>query len=606
MHKYISELYNHLDSNKNSKKVFAQIGSQRYTYGQVLQDIYKLNHLFNQKGLKEGDRVVLSIDNDYYTSLFFLAFLRYGITAVMIDPNVPVLRAIALIKKADVQGFVMDEKLFNDRNIRIDETPFILKVKPTQAKKGRLFSRLLKGKKMTNDAAQKDTFPSILEKLSSAPTDIPTIQSSTPAYVMFTSGTTSQPKGVMISHENLSTHLQTLSKVYGLNEDSQILNILMLYHADGIIQGPLLSLYNECTWNRPSTFDVTKIVDLFHSIYKYRITHFIAVPTILSFMNKFSEGYEDSFDTPDFQFIVSVAAKLELNLWETFEQKFGVKLVNVYGLTETVAGSLFCGVGDFPRKRGTIGQPVDCEAKITEDGRLWLKGKHIFVGYLNDETATAKAFDGDWFDTGDLATSDEDGFYKITGRVKNMVSYGGINIYPEQITEMINTHPVILEGICFGIPDEVFGEKLVAAVQIKTGETLSELAFFDFLRPLLEQNQLPKQVHFLDELPKGLSGKVQLKTLQALISKNSQGLVATANETYEKAVIVAASNAFKIPVEKLTMKDTSATLDGWDSMAHLEFITLLENQFETRFSTAEMMTMNSLKAAETMLSQKLE
>ena len=608
-----TDFFNALKQPSIGKRVFSKINGKDTSYKTLSEDIEKLLVIFQNKGLKKGNRILLSTKDDYYTSLFFLAFLKYGIVTIFLDPDVPANRAKPIIEKADVNGFVMDKLLFSSREIKDENNLFILQISKPSQKKGKLFNRLLKNK-TEKTKIEDHTFPSILNTITQKPLPIDNIDSTDLAYVLFTSGTTSEPKGVMISHGNLFTHLQTLTKAYSLDNNTRILNILMLYHADGIIQGPLLSAYNQATWVNPFKFDISKVSDLFNAIYKYRITHFITVPTVLSFMNKFSEGYEDSFITDDFKFIISVAAKLEVYLWENFEEKFKIKLVNVYGLTETVAGSLFCTVAPFKRKTGTIGIPIDCDVKLIdennkivktgEEGYLWLKGPHIFTGYFNNTQATTEILQDGWLNTGDIASIDKDGFYTITGRVKNTINSGGINIYPEQVTEMVNTHPKILENICLGVPDETFGEKLVCALSVKHTETIEKLDVIEFLRPLLEQNQIPKEFYFFNDLPKGLSGKIQNKSVLNLI-KSQVNTEATENDTsYQDIIKSAASKVFSIDLAHITMNDNSNTLEGWDSMGHLFFITHLEEHFGIQFSPSEMMTMNSLKVTEKILIKK--
>ena len=614
-HSNINSLFEKLQHPTISSRLFVQIAEDKITYGRLQEEIGKLHAIFQKNGLKKGDKVILSTNEDYYTALLFLAFLRYGLVTIFIDPDVPPRRAIAIIEKSGTNIFVMDEDLFVTRSIDTITVPFYLKINKGSQKKGKLFERLLKNKKATT-ATDEFIFPVILNAPFDAANTIEKIEANDLAYILFTSGTTSDPRGVMISHGNLFAHLDTLNKVYGLNENDRILNILMLYHADGVIQGPLLTAFNQATWIRPFRFDLSNIGDLFNSIYKYKITHFITVPTVLSFMNKFHEGYEDSFQTEDFKFIISVASKLELKLWKDFELKFHTQLVNVYGLTETVAGSLFCGINKFPRRVGSVGVPVDCEAKImNEDGNiahadetgvLWLKGEHIFKGYLNNPIATQSVLLNGWLNTGDMATRDEEGFYYITGREKNTINTGGINIYPEQVTEMINTHPKVLESICLGLADENFQEKLVCALVIKPHETLEKNELLIFLRPLLEQSQLPKNFYFFTDLPKGLSGKIQINAVKELIESEQSNDAGERAAPSGAAIIDAAAEAFGIDKTMIKMSDTSHSLDGWDSMAHLVFITILEKKFAIQFSTAEMMTMNALSSAERIINEKLK
>ena len=611
----INSLFQILRQPALSNRLFAQMQDEKITYGRLQEEIGKLHAIFQKNGVKKGDKVILSTNDDYYTALFFLAFLRYGMVTIFIDPDMPARRAMAIIEKTGANIFVMDNNLFVTRGIDINAASFYLKINKDAQKKGMLFERLLKSKKAPI-AGDEFVFPTILNTTVETEQVIENIEADDVAYILFTSGTTSDPRGVMISHGNLFAHLHTLKKVYGLTENDRILNILMLYHADGIIQGPLLTAFNQATWIKPFRFDLSNMGDLFNAIYKYRITHFITVPTVLSFMNKFCEGYEDSFQTETFKFIISVASKLELKLWQDFEHRFNTRLLNVYGLTETVAGSLFCGVNNFPRKVGTVGTPIDCEAKIikedgsaagsNEAGILWLKGDHIFKGYLNNAAATEAVLINGWLNTGDVATRDEDGFYCITGREKNTINTGGINIYPEQITEMINTHPRVLESICLGLADENFQEKLVCALVIKPHETLDKTELLTFLRPLLEQSQLPKNCYFFDDLPKGLSGKIQINAVKEMIIAIDDKDVDVTTATTAITITEAAAEAFGMNKSLIKMSDTSNSIDGWDSMAHLVFITILEKRFAIQFSTAEMMNMNRLTSVEKIISGKLK
>lgn len=603
--------FQNISSPNIEKKLFAHINGQKYSYAELATNIEKLQQHFVDIGLSKGDRVVLSSKDDYYTSILFLALLRFGACTVFIDPDIPTIRSKAIIEKASAKGYAMDVSLFESREI--DETAVRIQIEKPQQKKGKLFNRLLKNKKSENKS-NTSNFPALLENISIGKLEITPVDKGDIAYVIFTSGTTSDPKGVMITFENMYSQLKTLRKVYDLKADARILNILMLYHVDGIFQGPLLSAFNCSSWIRPFQFDVSKIQDLFYSIYKYKISHLITVPTILSFLDKFSDDMEDSFQTDDFECIISVASNLEEKLWRGIEEKFQIELINVYGLTETVTGAIYCSRKKFPRKIGTIGIPIDCDAKIVnstgeevqtnETGELWLKGKNIFKGYFKLPEATKNTLKEDWLRTGDLASKDEEGFYTITGRSKNTINSGGINIYPEQISEMINTHPEVWDNLCIGMPDFTFGEKLVAAIQLKEHNSLDKFSLIEFLRTVLEQNQIPKEFYFFKELPKGISGKIQTQAVKQMILESTTTEELSEHSSYQSSIIKIASEVFGVPENQIQMKDHSNTLEGWDSMAHLVFVTELEKQFDLRFSTAEIITMNSLKATENILIEK--
>ncbi|ALD21315.1 AMP-binding protein [Hymenobacter sp. DG25A] len=590
---------------------FLDLGNRRITYRQLTERIEQLAAVFARLGLREGDRVVVSVEDEVETAFLFWALLRYGLTAILLDPEVKPDRARALIRTAEPVAFIADEAFL--QRLQIDEKQYkVLPVRMEEAPKGQLFRKLLGRSQASTGASQ--TYPALLVR--EAPGPLPAaISPDTVAYVLFTSGTTSDTKGVQITHRNLFSHLQTLTNVYGFDADTRLMNILLLYHADGIIQGPILAGYNAAVCIRPLRFDLSNIGALLDSVYKYRVTHLIAVPAMLALIQRFSDGYEDSFRTPDFRFIISVSSHLEEALWGAFAVRFGVRLVNVYGLTETVAGGLFCGPGDESYRIGTVGKPVDMEARIVNDfdeevgdeteGELWLRGDNVMLAYLNNPTATAEVLTPDgWLRSGDIAMRSTDGYYRITGRKKNIIVSGGVNIHPEEITEVLNTHPAVAEAVSFGVSDEVFGEKLISCVVFKEEATATEVELTSYCRERLEEKKVPAVIHSLDELPKGLSGKVQLKVVQQRLAMH----VAQAPNNgpdFRSLVREAASQAFKVPGEQLRPESNSRSMAGWDSMAHLDFIVRLEKALGTEFSTAEIMVMNSLQTAEDVARKKL-
>ena len=607
----IKNTFLELEKSKQLKNKFAQINNQIITYKKLYEDVKSLHLVFEANQLKKGDRILLSTKDDYATSLFLISFLSYGLVTVFVDPEVPEIRAKGVIKKADVKGFVMDEILFEKREIA--HSGFQIKVKNETQKKGKLFKNLLKREQANSDPSDL-YFPDLLETRNDKIIELPLINENDIAYVIFTSGTSAEPKGIVITHKNLGVHLATLSKVYLLNNTSVIWNNLMLYHADGCIQGPLLTLYNSCTWINPFKFELSKLDLMFFAVYKDQISHFITVPTLLSIMCRFHEGFIDSFKTNEFKFVISVASKLEVSLWEQFEELFDVQIINVYGLTETVAGSLFNSITTNSRKIGTVGKPIDCEIKITdknkklvndgEEGLLWLKGDHLFENYFKNSDATNLVFDDNWFNTGDIALKDSEGFIDIVGRQKNMINTGGINIYPEQITEIINTHPDVIESICLGIPDESFGEKLISAVAVKNESLLDKLALISFIRPQLEQNQIPKEIYFFEQLPKGLSGKIQQNEIFDLIHNYEKKQESKSVNSFQAVIFKSAVEAFDIPLESLKMSDNSSSIDGWDSMGHLLFITEIEKNLDIKLTTSEIISINNFYSVETILQNK--
>ncbi len=185
-----------------------------------------------------------------------------------------------------------------------------------------------------------------------------------------------------------------------------------------------------------------------------------------------------------------------------------------------------------------------------------------------------------------------------------MIISGGINIQPEEVTAVLNTHPAILESAALGITDEIFGEKLVAGVVLQDGLGADELSLIEHCRKELEEAKVPRKIYFLKEIPKTASGKIRYQALEAELLAGKM-LEVGADATYAEGILAAAADAFKVEQAKLDMKGNSMTIDGWDSMAHLVFITNLEDQFKIRFNSKEIMVMNTLSEAEQILAAKL-
>jgi acyl-coenzyme A synthetase/AMP-(fatty) acid ligase/acyl carrier protein len=598
----------------NPKKDFAVLhNEEKVTYGDLVSCVNRLSILFYQLGLKLGDKIVLSTTDKRYLAEITISAYRFGLTVVFLDHNTKVERIQAIVKSCNPDAFFIDANLKHDWAI---ETNKVVEIKRTAGGKKLLLNKIFSSGAAGSAAGPGgNSYPNCINSLpDNAPKYPELIKPSTIAYIIYTSGSTSDPKGVVISHLNLFTHLQTLNKVYEMDANSNILNVLNLFHADGINQGPLLSLFNGGTWFSPFRLDTSKLDLIYYGIYKYRITHLFVAPTMLSFFEKYHENFEDSFQTPDFKFMISVAAFLDERLWTSITRIFKTQVVNVFGLTETVNGSVFCGPDAASYKIGTIGKPMDCDIKIideegkevavNEKGGLLLKGNHVMVGYFNNPKATAEVIIDGWLHTGDIAQQDEDGFIKIVGRQKNMINSGGFRTQPEEIEEIIQNISEVDECKVVGLPDAILTEKIVACIKPKDGVTINELSIYEYLRARLEPEKVPHEIHFLEELPKGISGKIQIDALKKVLTDKLKRPKEQA-ESKIKTIIQIAASIFKVDVAEVDELSSSETLSGWDSLNNLVFITELEDLFNIQFSTAEIMTMNNIRSINAIISKKL-
>jgi acyl-CoA synthetase (AMP-forming)/AMP-acid ligase II len=593
-----------------SNKPFALLeNSEMLHYGELLDKTVQLSNIFKNIGLAEQDILVLSTaDKKSFTEILISAY-RFGLIVVLIDPNSKKERVRSIIDSIQPKAYFIDSKLKTEWKVEHEN---IIEIKREIGKKNKLFLKVFANKNIESS----NHYPAILNEIKGLEPQYPAeISLQHIAYIIYTSGSTSDPKGVAITHESLFTHLNTLAKVYGFDENSKNLNLLNLYHADGVNQGPLLSLISGSTWFSPFPLEINNIEQIFYAIYKYRISHFIVVPTLLAFFQKYAEGHEESFQTADFKFMISVAAKLDPNLWKDVSKTFQVQIANIYGLTETVNGSLFCIPNTNTFKIDTVGKAIDCEIKVideagnslnsNQEGELLIAGEHVMKGYFNNPLATENILKEGWLHTGDIAKIDEDGFVKITGRKKSMINAGGFRLHPEEIEEIILAIPGVFDCKVFGMADYLMVEKIVAAIQLKESETLTKLEIYEILRAKLEPEKIPHEIFFLNELPKGISGKVLINELTKIVQSSMQTKEIN-GEDILSIILNTASNVFNLPLESINKSSSSSNISGWDSLNHLVLITKLEEQFNVEFSTKELMNMISINSVYDILLSKLK
>lgn len=587
---------------KGSKAYIA--GSRDLTYAALFDRVSRLTTLFRSIGLASGDRAVISSKDDLSLVTLFVALVRNGIAAVVLDPDAPLVELRKLVEAADAKALFLDADRMAAGALDGASRPdtVLTLIGADEPSKKSLFGAF--GRK--GNSASTPTFPGMLVDFSPSASADDGIAETATAYILFTSGTTSKPKGVEISHRNLYAQMQTFIRHYGLTAQSRLMNLLPLHHTDGLTHGAFVSLLAGMTLYRPWRFSVDVLPKVADGIYKHRITHFITVPSVLSLIASLGDDYLDAFATPDLKFIISTAAYLDEGLWRRFEERYRVRIVNVYGLTESVCESLYCGPDDATRKLGTIGKPVDSEARIVGDGgsvlpkgetgELCLRGDHIMKGYFRMPEETAKVLKDGWFHTGDLGWQDQDGFFHIVGRKKDVIITGGVNVYPEDVTGVLRSLPGVMDAVTFGLPDETWGEKVVSCVLPAAGTTLSVEALATAFLEQAARQKLPKEIHILDEFPRGPAGKV----VTALVKKKVEELKAKpaaaerSSGNAEQRIIRVAARTFKTGADKLSMRSDADNTKGWNSLAHVEFLLGLEQEFGLRMSPQDIMTIRSL------------
>jgi fatty-acyl-CoA synthase len=322
-----------------------------------------------------------------------------------------------------------------------------------------------------------------------------------PLFLIYTSGTTGKPKGALLTHANCFWTNLSFDRVAGVAGDDVVLQVLPQFHCGGWNVQPLLAWWKGATVVLERGFDAPRALDL---IEQKRITTMMGVPAVYLFLAqqpRFAEADLSSLRTA-----VVGGAPMPVPLLETWRER-GVAIVQGYGLTEAAPNVLCLPPEDAVRKAGYAGKPYPhVDVTIGDGGELLVRGPNVFPGYWRNPQATAAVFKDGWLATGDVVERDDEGYYRICGRLKDMYISGGENVYPAEVEEVLHQHPAVVEAAVLGVPDERWGESGVAFVVLAGDATEAEL--IEHCRERLARFKVPKAVYVVETLPRSGMGKV--------------------------------------------------------------------------------------------------
>jgi long-chain acyl-CoA synthetase len=341
------------------------------------------------------------------------------------------------------------------------------------------------------------------------------------AVLLYTSGTTGQPKGAELTHFQLYMNCDIAGRLFGVYEDDVAVGVLPLFHVFG-----LSSVLDVCirfggTITLVPRFDPSTVLEV---IQRDRATILSGVPTM--FIALLQHPELDRYDVSSLRVANSGGASIPAEVLRSFENRFGVPVLEGYGLSETA--SAVCFNRFDARKPLSVGKPMwGVEVRVVDDqdrplppgsehvGEIVVRGHNVMRGYRNRPEATAEAFRNGWFHTGDMGYVDEEGFFYIVDRKKELIIRGGYNVYPREVEEVLYTHPAIAEAAVIGIPDERLGEEVAAVVVLRPGMSATEAEIIAYVKERVAAYKYPRSVRFVDSLPKGATGKVLKKELKA-------------------------------------------------------------------------------------------
>ncbi|HWT24883.1 MAG TPA: long-chain fatty acid--CoA ligase [Solirubrobacteraceae bacterium] len=465
------------------------------TYAQLDGATRHVAGLLKSKGLEPGDRVGIMLPNVPYFGVVYYGVLRAG--GVVVPMNV-------LLRGREVSFYVRDPE-----------------AKILFAWHG--FEEAAREGAEEAGAELVTVTPGEFEALVGSAEPVGGLEDrdgSDTAVILYTSGTTGTPKGAELTHDNLYTNCEvSVRTLFDGTERDVILGALPLFHSFGqtcalnaaMRVGALLTLIPR--------FDAGKALEI---IERDQVTIFEGVPTM--YHGLLNHPDREKYDVSCLRLCVSGGAALPVEVMRAFEEAFGVKILEGYGLSETSPVASF----NHPhkeRKPGSIGTPIEgVEMKVVtadgddapqgEVGEIAIRGHNVMKGYWRRPDATADVMRDDWFLTGDMAQTDEDGYFFIVDRKKDMIIRGGYNVYPREIEEVLYEHPAVSEAAVIGVPDESMGEEVGAAVVLKRDQQASADDIRSFVKERVAAYKYPRKIWFMDELPKTATGKILKREIQ--------------------------------------------------------------------------------------------
>ena len=342
------------------------------------------------------------------------------------------------------------------------------------------------------------------------------------AIIIYTSGTTGKPKGCLLTHFNVIANARQISSWLGFTEKDRLLTMMPLFHMNAVSVTTMSALYAGGSTVVSPKFSASRFWQI---ISDYEITSFGSVATMLSMLlSTYPDGVPAGLKTDQLRFAMCGSAPVPAEVLRRFEETFNCLVIEGYGLSESTCRSTF-NPPDQRRRPGSCGLPIGNDMRVVDEedrevpegelGEIVLRGENILKGYYKNDAANTIAFRNGWFHTGDIGYRDADGFYYIVDRKSDMIIRGGENIYPREIDEVLYQHPDIAAAAAVGVPDNLYGEEVAAVVVLKPGATSSEQEIIDYCKARLADFKCPKTVRFVEDIPKGPTGKLLKRELAA-------------------------------------------------------------------------------------------
>lgn len=487
------------------------------SYGEFEQTVSRFAQGLQDLGVEKGDHVAFLLGNTPHYLISLYATMRLGATAIPVNPIYTPDEISYILRNGDVKAIVALDVLLPLVEMGVQAFPqveaFIVCETATDA------AEKVAG---LSDAARVKTYLfSQVVTMASGSLEPVNVLDDDNAIILYTSGTTGNPKGAMLTHGNVYSNARDVSTYLGFRADDRIIATLPVFHVFAltvVVNAPLLSGATVLLAPRFSPAEIFTLAK------EKEATVFAGVPTMYNFLYQLPDSNPEDFGT--IRLAISGGASLPVALLHNFEEKFNVRVSEGYGLSEASPVTCFNPL-DRDRKAGSIGTNINNvenrvvdeygqDVPVDEVGELIVRGPNVMKGYYKMPEETAVAIRDGWLYTGDLARKDEEGYFYIVDRKKDLIIVGGFNVYPREVEEVLFTHNNIVEAAVVGFPDSDFGEAVHAYVVLKDDTKTTTDDIIAYCAKHMVKYKVPKVIEILDEIPKNTTGKILRRSLKEI------------------------------------------------------------------------------------------
>lgn len=478
--------------------LFSESDGRKFTYAEFDAAVNRTVRLLAVHGVGKGDVVSLLMPNGAEHIIAYFACFKLGALAGPVNSLLKPPEIAYVINNSEAKALLVSSDLRPKLEEITDDMP------------------TLEATILFDDEAQaSESFSGDSEHL-----PLSRLEPEDDAIIIYTSGTTGKPKGCLLTHANLIANARQISNWLGFTERDRLLTVMPLFHMNAVSVTTMTPLFAGGSTVVSPKFSASKFWQI---ISDYEITSFGSVATMLTMLlSTYPDGIPAGLNTQQLRFAMCGSAPVPAEVLRSFEERFDCLVIEGYGLSESTCRSTF-NPPNKDRRPGSCGLPIGNDMMVVDEegrevaagvtGEVVLRGDNILKGYYKNSDANERAFRDGWFHTGDIAYRDKDGYFFIVDRKSDMIIRGGENIYPREIDECLYENPAVAQAATIGVPDKLYGEEVASFVVLKPDAEINEEELLTFCRSRLADFKCPKTIYFVDDIPKGPTGKLLKREL---------------------------------------------------------------------------------------------